>query len=278
MRSAIPPESPHFIEIPRQIQPYAIRRPWVKGVLPVPRQIISQKPQDQAKSTVDYLASVTPEPLRDNSADADARTRDFVSWKARQAERRRQNLREGLVELHHRDARSIQQMTERSSRKQAKNKAARNAFEREDDRLTRSTVLDGLRAANIRGLPDPGREARLVRKRENVARMQALQEERRREKLHTLYVNAGHFITTRAQLDETIDKVFDDTKQFESDMRPGSNVWNLGVPETVQELLGDRSGRGAKAVDPADENAVITRKRMDQIAAELTGGKMQDTR
>lgn len=250
----------------------------MKGVLPMPRRIITQKPRDQAKATVEYLASVTPEPLRENSENADARTKDFVSWKERQAERRRQNLREGLVELHHRDARTTQQMAERSARRQAKNIALRDAPEREDERLTHPSVLVVGQTMKARGLPDPGREARLMRKRENVARTLALQEERRRAKLHTLYVNAGSFITTRAQLEQTIDKVFDDNKQFENDKRPGLNVWNLGLPETVQELLGNRTGPSAKAIDPTDESAVIMRERMNRIAEELTGGKLEDAR
>ena len=248
----------------------------MKGVLPVPRNIFTQKVRDQAKATPDYLASVTPEPLRERSETADARTKGFVSWRERQSERRRQNLREGLIELQLRNARMTQEMADRSTRKQARNIALRDAPEREDERLTHPSVLSADLPVKHRGLPDPGREARLVRKRENVTRTRAMQEEQRREKLHTLYVNAGSFITTGAQLEQAIDKVFDDQKQFETDMRPGLNVWNLGLPETVQELLGIRTGPSAKAIDPADENIVVTRERMKKIAEELTGGKMED--
>ena len=243
----------------------------------MPREIITERPKDQAKASIDYLASTTPEPLRQRSAIADARTKDSVTWKEKQAERRRQNLREGLVELHHRDARAIQQMTERSSRRQARNLVLRDAPEREDERLMYPTALSAERPAKQHGLPDPGREARLIRKKENVARTLAVQAERRREKLHTLYLNAGNFITTNEQLKETINKVFDDQKKFENDMRPGLNIWNLGPPETVQELLGGRAGRHVKAIG-ADENANVTRERMNQIAEELTSGKMEDAR
>ena len=273
-QAAIPPESPKFIEIPRQVQPQAVRRPWMKGVLPAPRKIFTPKLQDQAKATPDYLASVTPEPLRDRSETADARTKGFVSWKERQAERRRQNLREGLIELQHRDARTTRQMAERSSRRLARNIALRDAPEREDQRLTHPSVLNADLPSKHGGLPDPGREERLARKRENVARMQAMREERRRQDLHTLYVNAGNFITTPAQLDQAIDKAFDDMSQFSNELRPGLNVWNLGLPETVQELLKSRTGSSDNAIVLADENAEITRERLGKIAEELTGGKM----
>lgn len=250
----------------------------MKGILPVPRKIFTQKPQDQEKATSGYLARVTPEPLRKRSETADARTKDFVSWKERQSQQRRQNLREGLIELHHRDARTTQQMSARSSRRQTRNVFLRDAPEREDERLTNPSVLNTTLLAKHRGLPDPDREARLARKRENVAKTQAMQEERRREKLHTLYVNAGSFITTPVELDRAIDEAFDDQSQFEVDMRPGLNVWNLGLPETVQELLGNRAGNYNKVIDSMDSDSVMMRERMKKITEELTGGKMEDAR
>ena len=247
----------------------------MKGVLPNPRRIFTPKPYDQAKATPDYLASVTPEPLRERSEAADARTKGFVSWKERQAERRRQNLREGLIELHYRDTRTTQQMAERSSRRKARNIALRDAPEREDERLTHPSVLNAELPAKHRGLSDPDREARLARKRENVARMQAMRQERRRQELHTLYVNARSFITTPAQLDQAIDRAFDDLSQFRNETRPGLNIWNLGLPENVQELLKSRVGSSDSAINMVDENAEITKERLKKIAEELTGGKIE---
>lgn len=126
-----------------------------------------------------------------------------------------------------------------------------------------------------RGLPDPTRPARLVVKSQNVADMAAVREEARRNALHTLYVNAGDFITTGKQLDGVIGKAFDDNSQFRSDRSEGVNIWNLGYPETVQELLHrvNKSGKQT-AMQSAEGNEIVTRERMRKIGEELTGGKM----
>lgn len=248
----------------------------MKGVLPVPRRVFRDKEKGPDKASAQYLASVTPEPLeRKSTTPKDPRTAGYVSWKARQAESRRQNLRESLIELQYRKQRTDRQISARSARKQAQNKVLRDAPEREDDRLTNPTVLKSENVVKHHLLPDPDRAARLARKRENVARTEAMKQEERQNALHTLYVNAGTFITTGAQLDKVIDKVFDNQDQFRNDMRPGMNVWNLGFPETVQELLG-KPGKGSRAVDSVDANANVTKERMRKIAEELTGGKMED--
>ena len=109
--------------------------------------------------------------------------------------------------------------------------------------------------------------------------MAAMREETRRNALHTLYVNAGDFITTGKQLDGVIDRAFDDNSQFRSDSSEGVNIWNLGYPETVQELLRkvNKSGRQT-ALDSAEGNEMVTRERMRKIGEELTGGKMLEER
>ncbi|KAK3178127.1 hypothetical protein OEA41_000260 [Lepraria neglecta] len=280
----IPPESPKFIEIPRPVQPSQPFPVHMKGVLPVPRQIFRRrpKPQDTDKASPEYLADVTPEPIEDKASTAsntDPRTAEFVSWKARQAEARRRNLRESLIELSNRKQRQDRWLAARSNKKQADRNALLSAPERDDERLTNPSVLQSEMPEKHHALPDPDREARLARKRQNVADMEAMREGNRRNALHTLYVNAGNFITTGAQLDSTIDKVFDDLNQFNNDSTAGANVWNLGFPETVQQLLGKANQTpGKKAIDAAEGNAGITRERMRKIAEELTGGKMEDAR
>lgn len=162
----------------------------------------------------------------------------------------------------------------------AERNALLSAPERDDEYLTNPTVMQSAQPTKHHILPDPNREARLAQKRANVAAMDAKKQEDRRNKLHTLYVNAGNFITTGKQLDSAIDRVFDNDGQFRSDQRPGLNVWNLGVPETVSELLGhaNKDPRGQKAMESAAGNAEVTRERMRRIAEELTGGKMDDAR
>lgn len=153
------------------------------------------------------------------------------------------------------------------------------APERKDVRFTNPSVLSTQRSTKHRALPDPTRPARLAAMRQNVADMAAMREETRRNALHALYVNAGDFITTGMQLDSVVDRIFDDNSQFRSDGSEGVNIWNLGCPETVQELLGKVDRRGVQtALDSAEGNEIVTRERMRKISEELTGGKMLEER
>ena len=283
-KAQIPPTSPKFIEVPRPKQPQQPFPVIVKGVLPIPRLIFPHKPKpgDTDKASAEYLADVTPEPIVDKTSSIstyDPRTAEFVSWKARQAEARRRNLRQSLIELNNRKQHKDRFLAARSAEKQAIRKALLEAPEREDERLTNPSILQSRIPQRHHALPDPNREARLARKRQNVAKMEAMRVEHRRAALHNLYVNAGSFITTAAQLNATIDNVFDDNSQFTNDSTPGLNIWNLGFPETVQQLLAKEEGRpGRKAMDSAEGNAGVTRDRMRRIAEELTGGKLDNTR
>ena len=254
----------------------------MKGVLPVPRPVFRRRPrpQDPDKASPQYLANVTPEPIADKTVPSTGSyAAGFVSWKARQAEARRRNLRESLMELKERKQKTDQYLMARSKRRSEERERLLAAPEPEDERLTNPSVLQSEQPTRHRNLPDPDRKARLARKRQNVAEMQAMSQEERRTKLHNLYVNAGSFITTGEQLDATVDRVFDNQDQFTTDQRPGLNIWNLGVPETVSDLLSkaNKDPRSQKAMESAEGNAKITRERMRRISEELTGGKMGDT-
>ena len=183
-------------------------------------------------------------------------------------------MRESLIELRYRKERDDRRVAARSARKQAFNHRQRNAPEREDERLTNATVLEADRVRRHTVLPDPDREGRLAMKTDNVVKHRAALEEERRNMLHTLYVNAGQFITTGAQLDQVVDRVFDDQAQFLNDQQKGVNIWNLGEPETVAELLGEK-GKGEdkrKAVDIRGKRNLVE-ERMRRIGEELTGGR-----
>ena len=123
-------------------------------------------------------------------------------------------------------------------------------------------------------IPDPSREQNLEDKRANTAAAQAAQEQERQDMLHTLYVNAGSFITTGEQLDSAIDKVFDDDGQFANDESRGLNIWHFGEPDRIADLLRRntrQSERNRKAVDDLSQDLMQDRKR--RIGEELTGGK-----
>lgn len=277
----IPPESPKFIEVPRLVQPKQPFPIQIKGVLPLPRNIFPRPKRGKIpKATPEYLAAVTPEPLEDKTTRLDD---GFLSWKARQSEQRRRNLREGLTELRQRKEDTDRRRRITSAANRRSREKALYAPERIDVQLTTPTVLSTQRPTKHHALPDLARSARLAVKSQNVADMAAMREETRRNALHTLYVNAGDFITTEEKLEGVIDRAFDDNSQFRSDSGQGVNIWNLGFPETVQELLGKanksvRQTAGQTALDSAEGNEIVTRERMKKISEELTGGKALEER
>ena len=247
----------------------------------MPRSVFRRRPraQDIDKTSREYLAAVTPEPIEDTTArPKNPETAERLRWKARQAEARRRNLRESLIQLKQRKQKTDHFLQMKSDRNLADRQKRLEAPEREDERLTNPTVMQSEKIEKHHVLSDPNREARLARKRENVARMEAMRQEERKDQLHTLYVNAGDFITTGEQLNSVVDKVFDDLDQFKSDQTSGMNIWNLGYPETISQLLrkANKDPRSQKAVEAAEGNTQITRERMRRIAEELTGGKMQE--
>lgn len=278
-KGQIPPESPRFIEIPKLRQPQSIYRPWVKGILPVPRKIF-RRSDPKEKTSAEYLSAVTPKPKypRAKQANSVANSQldmvDTATWKSQQSAARRRNLREGLVELHQRKQRIDRSKAERRTRKQAESFQLANAPEREDERLTNPSVHTALLLSHRGLLPDPNRAQRLKKMRSNVESMQRKKLEERRLMLHTLYMNARDFIVRPAQLDHAIDLAFDDPKQFVSDEIRGENIWHLGPPETIQQLLrmSNLSWKSA-AVDRYSRLKELTEKRLDNIGEELTGGK-----
>ena len=236
------------------------------------------------KATPKYLAAVTPDPVERNHSHLKGEKLEYVTWKARQAELRRRNLREGLVELQHRKEQITQILTDRQKRHQKRNMTRRYAPEKEDVRLTSPSVLQSSlpkRQQLQPTLQDQSQfeqAARTARVQANLAKKKSLTKEDKRDLLHTLYVNAGDFSTTEAQLEEKIKQAFDDMDQFKTDVKDGMNIWNLGVPETTRELV-TRFGRRAesnKAVDAADANEQVTKERVKRIAELLTGGKIED--
>jgi hypothetical protein len=271
-RSKIGPESPRFIEIPRPPQRNAPRKQTIKGTLPPPRNLFPNSAGD--KTSNEYLASATREPTAHHQLCPPES--EYIAWKRRLAATRRQNLREGILALHRRKVRSEKAIAIRSAIKRENRERRLHAPQREDERLTAPTITAAMRKLQLGNLADPDREARIAAASAHVAAKAKMLEEQRRDALHTLYMHARNFITTEAQLDAAIEKVFVD--------RPWSNVpgkenavsiWDAeGAPQTVQDLLGDVNKTQRSALMFHRGPAVATGKRMLKIAEELTGGKM----
>ena len=271
-QASIPPESPKFIDIPQPPQRQARARRPIKGVLPVPRQIFPRGSVD--KTSAEYLAATTQEPTTPkNMKLVDASTADYVAWKARFAENRRQNLREGLVELQHRKDIIDRRRRARSARKRAESERAVSQPMREDERLTSPSITRLLAPSCLSNVPDPNFKQRIARKRKNVKNKERRRIDERRNALHSLYMNAGDFIVTEAALNSKVDEVFDE-EWFK--INEGRSVWDKerDPPNTVRELLKDANLKGTKAGVFGAGYTTTTMDRVRRIGEELTGGKI----
>ncbi|KAI4097542.1 MAG: hypothetical protein LQ344_000275 [Seirophora lacunosa] len=280
---SIGPESPQFIHVPRPPQPDAPYHPHIKGILPTPRQIFPKtrsKKETTDKTSPSYLDATTPPPSARTllaAKPADPSTRRLVEWRAKVADHRRRNLRESLGELKRRKDRTDKRYAARSAAKQEERAQLLSAPAPADEKYTSPSVLQSS-LPKRGGLPDPDREARVEQKRRNYANALAMKQTARRNALHTLYMNARDFIVTEEQLTEAVEKVFDpQSRQFDSEDSKGLNVWNLGYPDTVKEML-ERASQEAdmrgKALEQYAGNAGVMEERMRRLSEELTGGKM----
>lgn len=268
--SSIGPENPKFIEVPLPPQRYAIPKRDIKGKLPPPRNLFPTRSAD--KTTPAYIAAATPEPRAERHLKEPQN--EFVAWKRRMAASRRENLRQGLLDLHKRKVRQDIAMSQRSKSKRDAREAAVHAPQREDERLTSPTITQAVRQLQKGRLPDPGREERLAISRERVQQKEFEREEQRQNALHTLYMNAREFITTEAQLDAEIEKIFVEFP-FGNVHAGKTNIWDAyGAPPTVQDMLSTVNNTQKSALDYHRGTAPMTGKRMTRIAEELTGGKM----
>ena len=271
----IGPESPRYIDIPEPPQKTFDPRPRIKGVLPVPRDIFSKRRGGVEKVTPEYLDNTTQvgEPRTRPSHDREAALND---WKLRMAERRRQNLREGLTELQTRRVKFDTSMTRKTAQRQAERQQLIEAAEREDERLTNPTTTALIKSAQtVNGrLPDPNREKRLAEMRARVEAKEAQKASDRQDALHTLYMHARNFIVSEPQLDKAIDKAFGTATEPVVWRNRGSSIWSEAVPQSIQDKL-NAANRSRGTVMDNDWIANTTLKRVGKIAEQLTGGKME---
>ena len=284
---AVGPEHPRYIEIPEAPQQSLPYRPFIKGRLPVPRDVFAgSRGKDLADD--EEIAKSAATPLRPFNHPRGSRN----AWRAKMSDARRDNLREGLKSLRDRQTRTDAWRNAKSAEKTAEREELIRRPEREDERLTTpSTGLDVEKLLRG-GLEDPNREARLAHKARNLELHTSAQRANRMDNLHTLYMNARNFIVTPQQLDAAIDKEFgtiekprtfgaaaysqDAVGRWSSDV---TSMWAYGAPLSVQDMLNGgkraedlhetRHSRGKGKMDVAAE-------RVKKIAEKLTGGKMAE--
>ncbi|KAB8239601.1 hypothetical protein ETB97_007451 [Aspergillus alliaceus] len=261
------PESPNFVDVPRTIQPDLPSKQHVKGTLPVPREIFPVRRAD--KPSEEYISAATPLPSKENKVDPNDPHAQYINWKRRMADMRRQNLREGLLELHSRKQRTDKSMMQRSADKQKRRERIFRQPEREDERLTRPSVVQEMLPKRTPVLPDPNREERLALSHARLEAINAQKQAEQRDSLQTLYMNARNFITTEAQLAAEIDRVFPEgeNEAWRNDHQQGENIWNLGVPPTVQSIVNESRKSEAARWD-------LIQGRVKKLGEQITGGKL----
>lgn len=258
----IGPESPHFIEVPKTLQPRTPIKPSVKGTLPVPREVFPPRRVD--KPSKQYLDDATREPL----TKTDGSVSDKQAFKIEMAGRRRHHLRKGLNQLYERKRKTDGAMFQQSLDSQLRRERVLQQPDPEDELLTRSSVVEDMRPLKHSTLPDPNREERLALSKQRLEASLAQKDAQRQEDIQELYMNARSFITTEEQLTAEIDRVFPagENVAWRNDHQEGENVWNLGNPPTVQGLVNETRNETARWD--------VTQERLKRLGEQITGGKL----
>lgn len=273
---AVGPEHPQYMPVPEPPQQTIPYHPPVKGSLPVPRNVLAGAGRKD-KGSPDWADDAAKRPKKQFEHPPGSRE----AWKVKMAESRRRNLKEGLQTLKARQQYESRKQATRQAETHEKRQAARNAPEREDERLTMPTHGLDLDKLLHEAPQDPHREVRLAHKRANVAQHESLRSAERLNNLHTLYMNARNFIVTPEQLDAAVDEAFGtETNPVNfaangSDGQSAQSVWGQGKPASVGDMLAAAQGGGRGAVKMTG-SLESSRERLRRIAEELTGGAMEE--
>jgi len=276
-RQQLGPEHPQYIPIPEPPQQTTPARPFIKGRLPVPRDVFSGA-EGKDKTSAEWLEKHTRSPRNPSQA----KEGSIEEWKAKMSDMRRQNLREGLFSLKTRKDRVQRQWEERAARNKARREEMLHRPEREDERLTTPSHGLDLETLYKGPLQDPTRKERLEHMRANIAQKEELKRAERLDHVHTLWLNARSFIVTPTQLDAAIDEAFgtpEAPKDFGGNGESmGPSVWVNGKPDSVQDMLDRANKQGKGSAMGGLRTDELNAERIRRIAEALTGGKMRVAR
>ncbi|KAG6040828.1 hypothetical protein E4U41_006960 [Claviceps citrina] len=268
----VPPESPSYIRLPTPPQSDEAKPARVRGHLPIPRDIFPRV-GGEAKIKSQYIEKTAARPAKPREGNSKAQI-----WKAALADSRRNNLKDGLHALWTRRLQIDNDRNDRVSRKFQKHNKAGAEPEREDDRLTRPTILQSTMDTKV--YPDPNRFSRAAESRAKVLNSQIAKREARRDAIMELYISASNFIVNENELKSEIDKVFAEDyfrRQSNADYRHGTteNTWGVyGNPPSIGDMTETSSGTSSKVMDLDVSEFDRSAERQKRIAEDLTGGKM----
>jgi len=267
-RASIPPESPHYVDVPSSYQPASVFHRQPKGILPVPRELFPARRPDKASK--EYALKATPDKLRKNVVPPEKMS-ELEQYKTRMALKRKQHLRQGLAELYARKKDMDASVSRRSASKQAERARLISQAEREDARLTKVSTPTAMQPGQSHALSDVDVQEIYERKKANLERTMLEKAEDQRDELHTLYMHARKFITTEDQLLAEIEAEFQNKKFYEH----GKSMWSHGRPDTVEDMIKfGRTSTETKLGTEYAERYKRDQERMQKIAEKLSGGKM----
>ncbi|KAH7353936.1 hypothetical protein B0T11DRAFT_287655 [Plectosphaerella cucumerina] len=275
-RETIPPESPRYVQVPepRQGQRSEIVPKRIPGSLPPPRQIFSGSRKDH-KLRDDYMDLTAAEPSNEDSK-RPVLVDSPTDIKRRMADARRRNLVEGLSGLLDRKQTHDAKLKAHSDQHARNALRMRNAVERPDDRLTRSTILESTRR-QVSVLPDPERFNRAAESKLRTAEFYKAKSEKRRDALMALYATATDFIVDEAHFSREVERIFQDEyfkKQSHSLSPDADNAWDVWGPPTTLASLANAGARSGTANEWDHSDSERSVRRQKSIAEDLTGGKM----
>jgi hypothetical protein len=264
---AVGPESPRWIDVPKVVQPPTTPRVRVKGILPVPRQVIN--PRREHKGSNEYIMAATREPESRRQDFRDDESGRRLAWKQRMSDSRRQSLRDGLAELMESYTTNRAITKEKKQKGDRRTRAARTAPEAKYERLTRPNYPVSIQKALERKPSEPAVPRRPENVEAHVARMKNL----RMGHIHNLYLHAKDFILDEKDLEQELEK------QFGRDNAPATwggavNVWAVGKPQGTRELMTNVQESTSLPTLSAADTTDKRKERMMRISAELLGGRL----
>jgi hypothetical protein len=268
---AVPPESSKFITIPEPPQSSEPRLPPLKGHLPVPRDIFPKRDGNRKAKTAFLEAAM---PLSKAEVAGDAPKSDAQARHRELAASRRTAYAAGIQGLYQRKKARVAKSTARSEARRRANLAAATAPEPLDEILTRGSIRAAT-ALDTAVRPDPDRFAKAEAARARFAEQEALKAEARRDHLAQLYVAAGDFIVSEAELEARVNAVFTADRHRYGGIGAGESIWNTsGAPANVAQMQSVHSGTSTNAMEVKKAASFKTAERQKLVAEELTGGKL----
>jgi hypothetical protein len=243
----------------------------VKGVLPVPRNVLAENREYRASP--EHILATTPEP-KPRRILAQGTEAERLAWKQRMAETRRRNLREGMTELMTRKIQSKTQSLKKREYQDRERRRVRTAPERRDERLTNPSISKAIREALEKHVETPKESMRSQQTRANkVIRQQTAVVQRRMDQVHNLYLHARDFIVSEDQLHAEVEKVFGTDDAPVTWTGNQKSVWAVGHPSSTRQMIGVEADKGASNQEKATNTM---KERLQKIAGELTGGRISN--